>query len=276
MADPLLSIRDLRVEYRSGFGPGRRVVRAVDGVSLTIARGETLAVVGESGSGKTTVSRSIFGLTPVRAGRVLLDGLDITRPNRFGRQELSRRVQMVFQDPYTALDPRMTVHDSVAEPLVIAGEYRRDEVIRMLDLVGIGGLAGRRPAALSGGQRQRVVIARALIRRPDLVVLDEPVSALDVSVRAQVLDLIARLQDELGLSYLFVSHDLAVVRHISDRVAIMQHGRIVEQGETGKVFDAPKEEYTARLLAAAPTPDPRDRTWLHPAEHVMESADRGI
>jgi oligopeptide/dipeptide ABC transporter ATP-binding protein len=223
---------------------GNRVVRAVDGVSFAIDRGETLAVVGESGSGKSTIARLVLRLILPTAGTIRFDG---------------RRVQMVFQDPYASLDPRMTAKAIVAEPLVVA--RRRSEakarVPALFELVGLGTEhLARFPHELSGGQRQRVGIARALALEPDLVVLDEPVSALDVSIRAQILNLLVDLQARLSLSYLFIAHDLAVVRHVADRVAVMHLGKIVESGATEALFDAPAHPYTQALLSAVPDVDP--------------------
>jgi oligopeptide/dipeptide ABC transporter ATP-binding protein len=220
------------------------VIRAVDGVTFAIGVGETLALVGESGSGKSTVARVILRLTRPTAGTVTFAG---------------RRVQMVFQDPYASLDPRMTARAIVAEPLVIA-RRRRDAPTRVRELFSLVGLGdehlGRYPHELSGGQRQRVGIARALALEPDLVVLDEPVSALDVSIQAQILNLLADLQARLGLSYLFIAHDLSVVRHMADRVAVMHLGEIVESAPAEQLFAAPAHPYTQALLSAVPEPDP--------------------
>ena len=237
----LLTVEDLVKHFRGRNGG---VVRAVDGVSLTVRAGETLALVGESGSGKTTVARLILRLTRPTAGRIAFTG---------------RRIQMVFQDPYASLDPRMTARATVAEPLVIA-RRRRDVATRVPELFALVGLGDehmdRYPHELSGGQRQRIGIARALALEPDLVVLDEPVSALDVSIQAQILNLLADLQSRLGLSYLFVAHDLSVVRHVADRVAVMHLGEIVESAPAETLFAAPAHPYTQALLSAVPEPDP--------------------
>ncbi len=228
-------------------------------MSFTVAAGETLAIVGESGSGKSTVARIVLRLLDPTAGRVVLDGDDITKVRGRALRRVRPRMQIVFQDPYSSLDPRMTVQATVAEPLRVAG--RRSEVAtrvrEVLDLVGLGPeLCDRYPHELSGGQRQRVGIARALVLSPELLVLDEPVSALDSSVQAQILNLLVDLQARLGLTYLFISHDLAVVRHVADRVAVMHLGRIVETAPTEALFAAPSHPYTQALLSASPEPDP--------------------
>jgi oligopeptide/dipeptide ABC transporter ATP-binding protein len=236
---------------------GHRV--AVDGVSFTLMPGETLAIVGESGSGKSTLARIVVRLLDANAGTVRLGGDDITRLRGRALRRRRSRMQIVFQDPYSSLDPRMTVQTIVAEPLRIAGRRReaRSRVAQVLDLVGLGPeLCDRYPHELSGGQRQRVGIARALVLEPELLVLDEPVSALDSSVQAQILNLLGELQTRLGLTYLLISHDLAVVRHVADRIAVMHLGRIVETGPTEAVFASPQHPYTQALLSASPEPDP--------------------
>ncbi|MFL9679878.1 MULTISPECIES: ABC transporter ATP-binding protein [Streptomyces] len=254
----LLTAENLVKEY-----PHRRTGRhtppppAVDGVSLRVARGETLALVGESGSGKSTTARLLLRLTDPTAGRITFDGQDVTRLRGAALRALRRRLQIVYQNPYTSLDPRLPVAEIVAEPLRafrIAGRAERARrVAVLLDRVHLpADVARRRPAELSGGQRQRVAIARALALRPDLVVCDEPVSALDVSAQAHVLDVLAELQREDGLSYLFITHDLAVVRRIAHRVAVMRHGRIVETGPVETVFTEPREAWTRALLDAVP------------------------
>ena len=255
MSLPLLEVEDLRVAY------GR--VPAVEGISLSIARGSTLGLVGESGSGKSTTGLALLRLVPA-AGRVVLRGgdreLDVLRLGRRDLRVLRRRTAMVFQDPYASLDPRRTVAASVAEPLAIHGlhrDRRRERVAELLDLVGLGApFAERYPHQLSGGQRQRVGIARALAVEPELLVLDEPIASLDVSVQAQVMNLLRRLQGELSLTYLFIAHDLAVVLDLSDEVAVMHRGRLVETGPRDRVYDAPQHEYTRSLLDAVPVPDP--------------------
>ncbi len=249
----LLEVTGLRKEFPL---PGRDRLVAVDDVSFRIGRGETLAIVGESGSGKSTTARLALRLERPTAGGIRFDGHDLVDADREKLRALRRRFQLVYQSPYASLDPRFTIADVIDEPLRAYGVARVERARRvseLLDQVALPAGAGeRRPAQLSGGQRQRVAIARALALRPDLVVLDEAVSALDVSVQAQILDLLAEVQRDVGVSYLFISHDLAVVREISDRVAVMQSGRIVEQGDTSQVLHAPREEYTRRLIEAIP------------------------
>ncbi|WP_026556082.1 ABC transporter ATP-binding protein [Arthrobacter sp. 35W] len=256
--EPLLDIDDLRVQFQVGSGFGaKKVVKAVDGVSLSLHSGQTLGLVGESGCGKSTLLRALFGLSPVAGGKITVAGKDVTHAGRRERRMLSNHMQMVFQDPYSALDPRMTVHEIVAEPLRVAGRYNSREVEELLDRVGVSAeMSTRRPSEFSGGQRQRVGIARALALRPRVLILDEPVSALDVSIQAQVLNLLGDLQQEFGLAYLFVSHDLSVVRHIADEIAVMYLGRIVERGAADAVFRGPEHPYTRSLLASAPIADP--------------------
>jgi len=238
---------------------GGAVVHAVDGVTFGVAAGETLAIVGESGSGKSTVARLVVRLLTPTAGTITFAGDDVGRASRRDLRALRRRVQIVFQDPYSSLDPRMTARAIVAEPLRVAG--RRDEIAsrvpEVFELVGLGREhEGRFPHELSGGQRQRVGIARALVVEPELLVLDEPVSALDGSIQAQILNLLSALQSALGLAYVFIAHDLSVVRHLADRIAVMHLGRIVETGTTAQLFDAPAHPYTQALVSAAPVPDP--------------------
>ncbi|WP_285102004.1 ATP-binding cassette domain-containing protein [Promicromonospora sp. MEB111] len=254
----VLEIDDLHVRFTSRRGlRGRSVVHAVDGVSLTLGRGETLGLVGESGCGKSTLVRTVFGLNTPASGSVSILGQRMQGLAPAARRKVLSSVQLVFQDPYSSLDPRMRVHDIVAEPLRIAGRYAPERVVELLAEVGLDAdVQQRRPAQFSGGQRQRIGIARALALRPEILVLDEPVSALDVSVQAQVVNLLMDLQERLGLSYLFIAHDLAVVRHLSDRVAVMRQGRIVETGDRDQIFDAPRHPYTASLLASIPHPDP--------------------
>jgi len=266
-AEPVLQIDDLHVRFTRRTGWRRRhVVDAVDGVSLTLHRGETLGLVGESGCGKSTLVRTVFGLNTPASGDIRILGHRIDDLPPMQRRRLRNRVQLVFQDPYSSLDPRLSVHDIVAEPLTIVGRYSKDRVVHLLESVGIGAESLRRtPAQFSGGQRQRIGIARALALDPEVLVLDEPVSALDVSVQAQVINLLQDLQREHALSYLFIAHDLSVVRHLSDRVAVMRQGRIVEIGERDQIFDRPQHEYTRTLLAAIPIPDPHLRADAPPA-----------
>jgi oligopeptide transport system ATP-binding protein len=259
----LLEITDLKVHFpvRTGrFGGGKDVVKAVDGVSLTINANETLAVVGESGCGKTTIGNAVLGLAPVTAGRITFEGRDLSTLTSSERRHVWREMQVVFQDPVSALNPRRTIAQSIAEPLVIHDHPKAQIAARVDELMGLVGLNSdqrdRRPGALSGGQRQRVVIARALALNPKLVICDEPVSALDVSIQSQILNLLMRLQRELGLSYLFIAHDLSVVRHIADRVAVMYLGLVVEEGPAVQVFANPVHPYTEALLSAIPVPDP--------------------
>ncbi|MFT4229184.1 MAG: ATP-binding cassette domain-containing protein [Microbacterium sp.] len=257
--EDLLVIDDLSVEYRKK-GLRRGVFRAVEHVDLTVGRGETLGLVGESGSGKTTIGRAVLGLAPVSTGRILFEGRDVSHLDRRGRRGLSGDLQVVFQDPYSSLNPSMSVGDILAEPLGIQGVSRRDaraRIATLLDQVGLPSDAiGRLPREFSGGQRQRVAIARALALKPKLIVCDEPVSALDLTTQARILDLLLSIQVETGVSYLFVSHDLDVVRHLSHRVAVIYRGEIVEQGDARQVTEAPRHPYTRRLLMASPVVDP--------------------
>jgi ABC-type glutathione transport system ATPase component len=260
---PMLQVTDLVVEYaaRSGlFGQHASVVRAVDRVSFEIEPGRTLGLVGESGSGKTSVARAVLGIAPIGGGRILIQGHDFTRVT--GGLLLARRraVQLVFQQPSTSLDPRRTVAASISEPLVhllhVRGRRLEARVSELLELVGLDAEHARRlPRELSGGQRQRVAIARAIATSPSLVVCDEPTSSLDVSVQAQIINLLVGLQAELGISYLFISHDLGTVRQIADTIAVMHLGRIVEAGPVDQVLDAPRDEYTKALISAVPSVD---------------------
>ncbi|MGE0240061.1 MAG: ABC transporter ATP-binding protein [Parvibaculaceae bacterium] len=261
-ADMLLKAVDLRKSFagrNSGFGLARSVTMAVDGVSLEIRRGETLCLVGESGCGKSTVSRMIARLIMPTSGAVILNGVDITRLSERQMRPHRRHVQLVFQDPYASLNPRLTAGEIIGEPLEnfspLSPAARRAKVMELLRQVGLPDDAyGRLPFEFSGGQRQRLNIARAIALDPGLVIADEPVSALDVSVQAQVLNLMMDLQEERRLAYLFVSHDLAVVQHIGQRIAVMYAGRIVETADTEALFDDPRHPYTQTLIAAAPVP----------------------
>ncbi|MBI1777182.1 MAG: ATP-binding cassette domain-containing protein [Proteobacteria bacterium] len=266
-AVPILVVADLVKRFelpRSGLRGPRPVVHAVDGVSFAIGRGETLGLVGESGCGKSTIARLITRLVDTTSGRIELDGEDITHVTRARMRPRRRKLQMVFQDPYASLNPRQTAGDIVGEPLSVHGLARGSELeARVASLFKRVGLRADQmvnyPAQFSGGQRQRLAIARALVLDPGIIVADEPVSALDVSTQAQVVNLLADLQEERGLSYLFIAHDLAVVRHISRRVAVMYLGRIVEIAPAEALFSAPLHPYTRALLAAVPVPDPARR-----------------
>jgi oligopeptide/dipeptide ABC transporter ATP-binding protein len=253
----LLALHDVHVRFNTAGG----VVRAVDGVSLELAVGETLGLVGESGCGKSTLGKAIMKLVPIADGEIVVDGVDIAPLGREQLAEMRRKVQMIFQDPYGSLNPRSTVGRSVAQPLVIAGwkpDATAQRVETLLGWVGLPSDAKQRyPHEFSGGQRQRIGIARALALNPKLIICDEPVSALDVSVRAQVINLLEDLKSQFGVSYLFISHDLSVVEHIADRVAVMYLGTLVEVGGRDQIWRNPQHPYTKALLAAAPIADPK-------------------
>src|SRR5438132_7189508 len=262
----LVELEDLRVWFpiRSGIVLDRHVgdVRAVDGVSLAIRRGETLGLVGESGCGKSTVGRTILRLYKPTAGRIVFDGRDITNLSEGELRPLRRRMQMVFQDPFASLNPRHSVGRIVGEPLRTHGLASRSEAAaRVRDLLQTVGLpadaANRYPHEFSGGQRQRIGLARALAVNPDFIVADEPVSALDVSIQAQIINLFEQLQEDFELTYLFIAHDLAVVRHISDRIAVMYLGSVVEGSPADELYEQPYHPYTISLLSAVPIPDPK-------------------
>ena len=273
MAAPLLEVANLAKHYpvRKGLLRARRIgtVRAVDGVSFALRRGETLALVGESGCGKSTTARLVMRLIEPSAGRVRFDGQDVTEARGAALRQLRRRMQIVFQDPYASLNPRLAVGDAIAEPMAVHGigsaAERRAHAQELLRLVGLQPFhAERYPHEFSGGQRQRIGIARALSVRPELLVCDEPVSALDVSIQAQVVNLLRDLQIRFGLSYLLIAHDLAVVKHAADRIAVMYLGRIVETADKRALFAAPRHPYTRALLAAVPRPDPALRGRVRP------------
>lgn len=261
MNEPLLSVRDLQVHFslRAGLLRNRIIgqLRAVDGVSFDIERGETLGLVGESGCGKSSLGRAIMELQPIDGGRIVFDGVDIS--GRTTSPAARRRIQMIFQDPFGSLNPRMTIGDTTAEPMLVhklaTRQNVKERVADLLTLVGLNpNMHSRYPHEFSGGQRQRIGIARALAAEPDFIVCDEPVSALDVSIQAQIVNLLEDLRERLGLTYLFIAHDLAVVRHISDRVAVMYLGKIVEIAPKAALYDDPRHPYTEALLSAVPIP----------------------
>ena len=265
--ETLLEVTDLVKHFpiKRGILIDREVdqVRAVDGISFSIPRGQTLGLVGESGSGKTTASRAVMQLIKPTSGSVKFDGREIAGLSRRRMRPLRREMQMIFQDPYASLNPRKRIGQIVGDPLkrqgVASGSELRKRVNELLDRVGLQTEHSNRfPHEFSGGQRQRIGIARALALQPKLVIADEPVSALDVSIQAQIINLLDDLQDEFGLTYLFVAHDIGVVRHISDRIAVMNNGKIVEEGSADQVCERPVDAYTKKLLAAVPIPDPRE------------------
>jgi oligopeptide transport system ATP-binding protein len=265
MADPLLDLRDVKTHFpiSHGFIFKRHVgtVKAVDGVTLSVGRGEVLGLVGESGCGKSTLARTIMQLVPTTAGTVVLEGKNLTSGSDDAVAAARRHMQMVFQDPYASLNPRMTVFDTLAEPLRVHGVCAaRDTPARVAELMKLVGLAPRfmqkYPHEFSGGQRQRIAIARALALEPRIIIADEPVSALDVSIQAQILNLLSQLCRKMNLSLIFIAHDLSVVKHISDRVAVMYLGKIVELGPAVEVIEQPLHPYTRALVSAIPTPNP--------------------
>jgi len=258
---PLLSVRDLKVHFPIRGGVLQRTldwVKAVDGISFDVPRGKTVGLVGESGSGKTTTGRAIARLVPITAGTVGYDGLAVSALSESGFFPYRKRIQVIFQDPFSSLNPRMTVYGIIAEPLEIhfpawSKEQRRARVADLLDKVGLeADFMQRYPHQFSGGQRQRIGIARALAVEPEFIICDEPVSALDVSVQAQIVNLLQDLQEEFGLTYLFIAHDLAVVEHISDEVLVMTEGKIVEQASAEAIYNRPTHPYTVKLLEAVP------------------------
>ena len=265
----LLSVTDLRLYFpvTKGLIRERHVgdVHAVDDISFDLPRGQTLGLVGESGCGKSTTGRTILRLYRPTAGRIVFDGVDITQLTGEALRKTRRRMQMIFQDPYASLDPRMTVGGIVSEPLTAHGigtpAERRERVTELLDVVGLNpNFLNRYPHEFSGGQRQRIGVARAIAVNPELIVADEPISALDVSIQAQILNLLGRLQDELSLTYLFIAHDLSVVRYVSDRIAVMYLGRIVELTSSADLYAHPLHPYSVALLSAVPIPDPEVET----------------
>jgi ABC-type glutathione transport system ATPase component len=273
----ILSVEDVVKDYpapRAGFGPRRQPIRALDGVSFAVERGECLGIVGESGSGKTTLTRLILALERPTSGRIVFEGEDIHALSPRALQAVRARIQIVFQDPMASLNPRMSVRDIIREPMEVhratlglSSRQMTDRAAELLELVRMErNHLGRFPHEFSGGQRQRIGIARALACKPRLVVLDEPTSALDVSVQAQVLELLIGLQGTLDLTFLFISHDLAVVRYICNRAALIYRGRLVEEGPVAHLFDAPESDYARTLLAAMPDPDPDKSPFWRPAE----------
>ena len=278
MTQPLLTLRDVHKHFRLPgpvFGP-KPVLRAVDGVDLELMRGETLGLVGESGCGKSTLARTVIRLHEPTSGSIVFDGEEVgqTAESRLGT--FRRRVQMIFQDPYASLNPRMSVGELIAEPMDIARigtpDSRRKKVAELLDRVGLPADAGARFAhEFSGGQRQRIGIARAIALEPDLVICDEPISALDVSVQAQVVNMLEDLQADLGLTYLFITHDLSMVRHISDRIGVMYLGKIVELATSADLYHRPSHPYTRALLSAIPVPDPEAARAAEPMQGEIPS-----
>lgn len=260
---PLLSIDHLVVEYR-----GRRrgpAVRASDDVSLHVGAGETLGLVGESGSGKSTIGNTVLGFTPATSGRITFAGEDVTHVTPARRRALTKDIQVIFQNPYASLNPALTIGQTLSEPLRAHGiattaAERNARIARWLEVVGLPATAAQKyPADFSGGQRQRIAIARALLVEPRLVVCDEAVSALDLSIQAQILNLLMELQQRTGVSYLFITHDLAVVEHVAHRLAVLHHGRVVESGDTADILASPQNAYTRNLIDAVPSPDPTEQ-----------------
>ncbi|KRC51748.1 peptide ABC transporter ATP-binding protein [Leifsonia sp. Root227] len=265
----LLTVDDVVVEYTRG----RTRFRAVDGVSISIAEGETLGLVGESGSGKTTLGRAVLGLVTPESGTVHFRGQDITSRTRALRRSLARQIQVVFQDPYTSLNPMLSIGDILAEPLRAQGATRNDarrRIVELLDQVHLpAGSISRVAREFSGGQRQRIAIARALAVRPSLIVCDEPVSALDLTTQLRVLELFKEIQESTGVAYLFISHDLAVIRAISHRVAVLYRGKLVEHGSAEAITATPADPYTRRLLMSAPVPDPVEQARRRAERHEL-------
>jgi oligopeptide/dipeptide ABC transporter ATP-binding protein len=263
--DNLIEVRDLKIYFpvTAGFIISKKIAenKAVDGVTFDVKRGETLGLVGESGCGKSTTGRAILQLYKPSGGHIYFNGVDLVTQRGNDMRLLRRKMQMIFQDPYASLNPRMSVRDIIGEPLVIhklgTNQERRERVAELMRIVGLNPYyASRFPHEFSGGQRQRIGIARALAVSPDFIVCDEPVSALDVSIQAQIINLLEELQQQFGLTYLFIAHDLAVVRHISDRVAVMYLGKLMEQADRNEIYDNPLHPYTKALLSAVPIPDP--------------------
>ena len=263
--DVILEVKDLVKHFPIGggfFGQGKQVVHAVNGINFQIKKGETLGLVGESGCGKSTAGRTIIRLYEPTSGQIIFEGQDVTKAEGNDLLNLRRKMQMIFQDPYASLNPRMTVGDIVGEGLDIhklaSGQARTDRIYELLEVIGLNPEhANRFPHEFSGGQRQRIGIARALSVNPRLIICDEPISALDVSIQAQIVNMLEELQEKLGLTYLFIAHDLSMVKHISHRIAVMYLGRIVELAESFELYKNPQHPYTQALLSAIPIPDPR-------------------
>lgn len=276
MSEPLLKVENLKKYYpiKGGiFGKVSETVRAVDGVSFTVNEGETLGIVGESGCGKSTTGRMIMRLIEPTEGSIQFEGKDILNISKSEMRKVRKDVQMIFQDPFASLNPRQTVGSIIEEPMIVHGlgdrKERRERVEELLELVGLSAYHAKRyPHQFSGGQRQRIGIARALAVRPKLIIADEPVSALDVSVQSQVLNLLQDLQKKFNLTYIFIAHDLSVVRHISNRVGVMYLGKIVEISDSESLYDTPKHPYTKALLSAVPIPDPDKK-----ADRIILSGD---
>lgn len=276
MPEPLISIKDVKKHYPIGsglFSKKGKWLKAVDGISLDVHRGETVGLVGESGCGKSTLGRMVVGLLEPTSGEVVFEGNSLLSKGR-NKRDLGQKIQMVFQDPYSSLNPRMNVANIIAEPLVLhkigTSSERKKRVDELLEKVGLTAAHGSRyPEEFSGGQRQRIGIARALALNPSLIVCDEPVSALDVSIQAQILNLLKEIQEDMGLSYIFIAHGLQAVKHISDRIVVMYLGKIMEISETDQLFEQPLHPYTEALISAVPEPDPTVRN----RERILLSGD---
>lgn len=271
----LLKIDNLEVIYK---GKGRkRDFKALQGVSLDVRPGECVGLVGESGSGKTTLGRAVLGLAPVTGGSIQLNGTEISKASKSDRRELAKSIQVVFQDPYSSLNPAMTIEQILSEPLIVRKwekEVAVKRVSELLDAVGLpSNSLSRRPREFSGGQRQRIAIARALALEPKLIICDEPVSALDLTTQLKVLELFLEIQERTGVAYLFISHDLAVVRHLSHRVAVMYGGEIVEWGEGDQVSSNPSHPYTKKLMMASPVPNPAEQKKRREERRLLMQAD---